>query len=100
MAIKFATLTQENINFLKSLHIGEEFVSQDEVTEIEDAFDLKAKDEDELRSIRNSVVRFYADIKSEARKNYDWFTFDMMHNNMSGVTAVIDNILYGWGYEV
>ena len=55
---------------------------------------LAGKTVQELTAIRNSVVRHLADLTSAAREAGDVKSFNDLHNNMSGITAVIDNYIF------
>lgn len=81
-------LTNEQIDFLKTYCPSDEHItSWNECNLITDKLALKGISTDELRSIRNSVVRLYSELRKTDSK------IDYMLSMMS-VTAVIDNHMY------
>jgi hypothetical protein len=94
MNATFATLTTDQITYIENAGIGAFLVSKEQIDSIADVLDLAGKTVQELAAIRNSVVRHLADLSSAAREAGDWKTFDQMHNNMSGITAVIDKYTF------
>jgi len=94
MATTFATLTTNQINYIENAGIGDFFVTNEQVETTASMLDLAGKTVQELTAIRNSVVRHLADLTSAAREAGDVKSFNDLHNNMSGITAVIDNYIF------
>lgn len=71
------------------------FVNVAEETIINHKLKLEGQSVEELRATRNTVVKYYSDIKSGLRgqQEVDWDKFDMMENAMSKAVAVIDELL-------
>lgn len=96
----FAKLTDEQKAYMERVQIGDMFVTPAQIDEIADTFALDGKTEDELRAIRNSVVKYFGAITSAARTCGSWKSYDRAHNALSGITAVIDHALYFAGAAV
>ena len=92
----FTTLNQEQKDLMIDIEIGRFSVTEQQIKKIAKMFNLSALTIDELRAVRNSVVRFLSDKKSEERnsKDCDWILYDQYTNNISGITAVIDNFMF------
>ena len=96
--ITFAELTDEQKTFIERAQIGDMFVTSEQVDEIAETFALNGKSRDELRAIRNSVVRYLSDLTSIARMLENVKEYDRYHNALSGITAVIDHTIYCASY--
>lgn len=95
----FAELTKEQEQLLETIKIGDLFVLGDDIIEITKTFHLGSyTDSEELRKVRNAVVRFL-DTKIEATY-HDFETCKQYMNNLSGVTAVIDDRIWSLGGAV
>ena len=92
--VKFAKLSAKQYGQLLSLGIGDMFIRKAEIVEVCHTLELMDKDAEELQAIRNSVVRYFGRLSSEAREMRDVQLFNDVHNTMSGVTAVIDQMIY------
>ena len=92
--IKFAKLSASQFGYLMTLEIGDLFIKKAQVVEVRHCLHLMDKDNEELQAIRNSVVRYFGKLTSEAREMGDVKLFNQFHNTMSGVTAVIDELVY------
>lgn len=81
--IKYVELTNEQKQFLMNYEPKDDFItSEEEIKEINTNFGLdKIKNTEILRSIRNSVVKFYRIDRNK-------------FNSMMSVTAVIDHYMY------
>ena len=85
-------LTSDMKTFLKGYSPKEEhFTSIEEIHLVEDKLNI-AKYSDNLRALRNSVVRFYDELIHEDPTNRN-MVYAYMESMMS-VTAVIDNYAY------
>ena len=95
MEYKFAKLTVEQVAYLVSADVDDMVVTHRKIREIEDMFDLcnPELDADGITAIRNSVVDTPAQLTSNARERGNFELFQQLHNNMSGITAVIDNMM-------
>lgn len=91
----FAELTTEQVAFMVAYKADKAVVSYDEINKILEVFHLNGKNTKEVASARNSVVRLYAEIRSNARANGDWELFDRMNNNMSAMTCAFDVCMVG-----
>lgn len=94
MATTFATLTTNQINYIENADIGDFFVTNEQVETTVRTLDLAGKTVQELTAIRNRVVRHLADLTSAASEAGDVKSFNDLHNNMSGITAIIDNYIF------
>lgn len=92
--MEFANLTAEQKTYLENAGIGDCFITRDQIAQATEILGLAGKTREELRAIRNSVVRHLADIKTAAREAGDWSLFDTMANNLSGITCAIDSLIY------
>lgn len=73
----------------KCLTISSE-VTKYEQKIIESMFDLVYSSTENIKKVRDEVVKYTSDKKIEARENSDWEAFDIYNNAMSKVVAVID----------
>lgn len=102
----FATLKPYQMTYLATAGIGDMFIMPAEIEECKRVLNLSGDmTEGELRAMRNAVVRYTSNLKANYRNEetgeiYDAETYFAIHNNMSGITAVIDNILWHKGCEV
>ena len=69
------------------------FISEQEQKLITVEFNLNFKSIDELRDLRNQVVKVCSDVKLVYRKRGAWGKYDRMDNLMSKVTMMIDGRL-------
>ena len=92
----FAELTQEQKDMMTSLKVGKLFIEKEQIKEVQEKLNLIELDEIELRAMRNSVVEYLSDKKAEERngKECNWDRFDQLSNNISGITAVIDQRMF------
>lgn len=95
---QFARLTDEQRTYMERAQIGDMFVTSEQVDEIAETFGLAGKSRDELRAIRNSVVRYLSDLTSIARMLENVKEYDRYHNALSGITTVIDHAIYCASY--
>lgn len=92
---QFAELTASQVKSLKAMGIGDTFVTNAEVEYVREVLGLEGiEDVEELRAIRNTVVRELADASDELMEAGDRKGFWQMRDNMSGITAVIDSAMY------
>lgn len=72
------------------------FTSSEEIEIIRNNLELLGKTIDELRAMRNSVVKFYTKLKDNELNIEGKHTdkFWKFHTAMMSVTAVIDNYIY------
>ena len=96
--IAFAELTDEQRTYMERVQIGGMFVTSEQVDEIAETFGLAGKSRDELRAIRNSVVRYLSELTSIARMLENIKEYDRYHNALSGITTVIDHAIYCASY--
>jgi hypothetical protein len=92
--IKFAKLSGKQYGELLALEIGDMFIRKAQVVEVRHTLELMDKSHEELQAIRNSIVRYFGAMSSQARELGDVELFNQVHNTMSGVTAVIDQMFY------
>lgn len=98
----------KNFDKISKLEIGRTFVSPEDVETIEEMFELEKKTVEELRAIRNAVVRRIHVVEMKAanltedgeeipgtKVNYD--AMITWSNRMSGITAVIDKWIFKRG---
>ena len=97
MECKFADLTIEQLTYLVSANIDRHIVTYDQMREIEDMFDLRDRDTDRM-AVRNSVVDTLGVLASNARERGNFDLYQQLQNNMSGITATIDNVMFAFGY--
>ncbi|MBR2125824.1 MAG: hypothetical protein IJ943_03720 [Akkermansia sp.] len=90
----FAKLTSEQKAYMERIQIGNVFVSTAQVRETKRVFALDNKTTDELRAIRNSVVKYLGDLASVMRYCDNERGYDRALNALSGITGVIDSYLY------
>lgn len=99
--MKFPTVEfkNEQIDFLTNYCPKDDFfTSNNEIELICDNLEFLGKTIDEFRAIRNSVVKFYTELKDnelniEKKRTDKYWKF---HNAMMSVTAVIDNYMYNY----
>jgi len=93
--IKYYELSNDMNQFLDTYHPKDEGItSLDEMKKIMMFLEIDGKDNDELRSIRNSVVKFYSDkIKYLHDSGNHEEAFNEMES-MQSVTCVIDHSFY------
>ena len=92
--IRFAELDADQLDYIEHAGIGPVFVTRAQATATRAELRLDGMDLDDLQAIRNAVVRHLADLKSNARDKRDTEAFDRLGQNMSGITAVIDHLIY------
>ena len=92
--IKFAKLNAKQFGVLMALEIGDMFITKAQTVEVRHTLELMDKDAEELNAIRNTIVRYFGRLTSEAIEMGDVEFYNQVHNTMSGTTAVIDNLLY------
>ena len=88
---------KEQIEFLTSYCPKDDFfTSSEEIEIIRNNLELLGKTIDELRPIRNSVVKFYTKLKDNELniKGKHTDKFWKFHTAMMSVTAVIDTYIY------
>lgn len=98
--MRFANIEQEVMTKVLDVEIDLVFVSNESARQIVDILELNDKDEDELRAIRNTMVRTISDMEQEAIDNNDKDLFFELSTKMSGITCVIDNMIWKYGGEV
>lgn len=98
--MRFAEIKPEVFNKVMDVEIDEVFVSNESVKQIVEILELENKDEDELRATRNSIVRIIADMEEQAISHNDEKLFSELSTKMSGITCVIDNMMWKIGGEV
>ena len=98
--MRFANIEQEVVDKVLNVEIDLVFVSNESARQIVDILELDGKDDDELRAIRNTMVRTIADMEQEAIDNDDKDLFFELSTKMSGITCVIDNMIWKYGGEV
>lgn len=87
----------EQIEFLTGYCPEDDFfTSNKEIEIVANNLELSEKTTDELRAIRNSVVKFYTELEDnefniEGKRTDKFWKF---HTAMMSVTAVIDNYIY------
>lgn len=95
--VKFAEIQPNIIAYIVAMEINEHIVTGKEEAVIRDLLDVTIRTNAELRAVRNTLVREYADARTIARAMGDWGTFDRLTTAMSASTAVIDGELYRRG---
>lgn len=98
--MRFAGIKSEVFNKVMDVEIDEVFISNESIRQIVNILELEGKDEDELRSIRNTIVRIIADMEEQAISCKDERLFRELSTKMSGITCVIDNMIWKIGGEV
>lgn len=91
---QFARLTEEQLTYMERVQIDSKFVTPEQVSEIEATFGLHCKTVDELRAVRNTVVKYFGTLASIARMCESPKSYDRAMAAMSGITAVIDHHIY------
>ena len=96
--MKFAEIKMVKFVELMNVEIGDMFVSNEAMEQIENILELEEKSAEELTAIRNTVVRTIAEefVKpmDEAKNYKEAIRYE---TKMSGITAVIDNRLWNMG---
>ncbi len=86
--IRFAKVGKNQIQKLLDLKIGRRFIEKEQIEEVKKILKLEEKSIIDLRRTRNTIVReLTRDIEKEKETEEKW-------NTMSGVTAVIDDMIY------
>ena len=98
--MRFANIEQNVIDRVLEVEIEEVFVSAKAVREVRAILELDDKTIDEMRAIRNTIVRTIADMEQKAIDNNDKKLFSELATKMSGITCVIDNIIWRCGGKV
>lgn len=87
-------LTSSMVSFLESyMPKDRHFTSAEEIAKVSEELmlnSLKGMTE-ELRAVRNSVVKFYSDKMEDCDSETRW----NLSTSMMSVTAVIDSVMYG-----
>ena len=101
---QFAVLKSYQKVYLLNAGIEPVIIRGEQIDEACRVLNLEGLDEQGLRAMRNAVVRFLANAKDECRDEetgefIDGARFFQLSDNMSGITAVIDNIMWRKGYE-
>ena len=102
----FATLKNYQKVYLLEANIGSMIITGAQVKETERVLGLDdLETENDLRAMRNAVVRFLANAKDEyfdeeSGEFIDSKKYFQLNANMSGIVCVIDNKLFHMGYEV
>lgn len=96
MECKFADLTIEQVTYLVSAGIDRFVVTYSQMREIERVFGL-LDDAADLTAIRNSVVDTLGALTSKAVERDNFELYQQLQNNMSGVTATIDHVMWAKG---
>lgn len=100
---KYAKLTESQLIFLVDYTpANRHFTSNEEVDKVAEVLNLKSfTDTEDMRAVRNSVVRFYSKIQKNEMvidENGDISNltskFDDYQQAMMSVTAVIDHFMY------
>lgn len=88
--IRFAKVGKNQIQKLLDLKIGRRFIEKEQIEEVKKILKLEEKSIIDLRRTRNTIIReLTRDIEKE-KDEEKW-------NTMSGVTAVIDDMIYRQG---
>lgn len=91
---EFAHLTNNQRHYILHAGIGDMIVTGEQVEKIKYVLNLDGRPREELTAVRNSVVMTLSNASRVARFVENWERFDEINNNMSGITAVIDSMLY------
>ena len=86
---KFARVGKNQLQQLLDLNIGRHVIEYDQVIAVKKILKLEGKDINDLRRVRNTIVR---DLHNHEEEIY-W-------NTISGVTAVIDDEIWKKGGAV
>lgn len=100
---RFAELTKIQVAVMNGMEAEKMFVSEETMKMIEEVFKLwDFTDVEDVRAIRNSVVKYFSDKISKECMNEDeteWLEgtldkYDEYNCKRSMITAVIDNTMY------
>lgn len=84
------------IEDIASLGIGEMIITAEQIQRVKEYLEIDKWSIDELRAIRNSVVKLFSQKYSAYRiqDKTDWLSYDKYHNAMSGTVMVIDSRIW------
>ena len=89
----FADIDAATIATLAAIPFDRAIVTGKQVSTVRYLLDLDIRPTDELRAVRNTIVREFADA-STAVRDVDDDAYDRLRTAMSAVTAVIDEAIY------
>lgn len=90
-------MTQKQIDELMNVKVERFTISNEAMQQIKNILKLEEQSVEELRETRNDVVMSLAEMKSEHRNNNNYDAFDNVMIHISGITAVIDEMLFEQG---
>lgn len=96
--MNFATLTIEQTAFIENIKIDDMFITIEDIYAVREALNLYGKSVSELGAIRSSVIKHLGDKFEETKHNFD--VGRKYLTNMSGITCVIDDMIFHMGSEV
>ena len=99
--MEFATIKLGQIyKLVEEVEVGEMFIEAEAIEQIEDILNLNDMDIDELRAMRNTIVKVFSKLIDSADDKGDVKEAIASQNKMSGIVAVIDNKIWKLGGEV
>lgn len=98
--MKFANIENEVINNVMNVEIDEFFITNESIKQIRNILNLDGKSVDELRAIRNTIVRTIAEMRDRAFEENNYECFRNLSTKMSGITCAIDGVIWENGGEV
>ena len=95
---------ESQLDKIANLNIDRHVINADQIEVIRNSLKLDNMSIDELRVIRNSVVKLFGEKEDKyyeyGKKTKSYEEFDKYHNAMSGTVAVIDHIIWKKGGEL
>ena len=92
--MQFAELNPAQEALIENYEYNDRYVTINEIRFTEKALELYGKSIEELRAIRNSVVKYLSDRFDFYRERDAADCAMRVRNNMSAVTCVIDNMIF------
>ena len=96
--MEFASLSQEQKDYIENIDIDQTFITMHEIYDIRANLSLYDKSIDDLRAVRNAVVKHLSE-KIETFE-HDFKAGKKILNNMSAIVCVIDDMMFNMGCEV
>lgn len=90
------SLTDEQVDYIENAGIGDIIITGAQVKEAHRILNLDHKTRNQLTAIRNAIVKHLGDLTSRAIAEHDVAAYTRYNNNLSGLTAVIDEMVFSF----
>lgn len=97
----FAEITMLQVIELMNVEVGDVVISGESIKEVERILDLDGKSVDELRAVRNTVVKTVnEEILTPLEEKCEWGKMREYMTKLSGITGAIDQNIWTQGGAV